>query len=124
MKEMLDLSPFAGGSDKVYAYNFSLGDKIVITNGVKYIADKCGAYWFVDIIISYQTHDFKDKNPFQTWTLESNNKDGAVVTCEDGNENKILTKEIPFTDFPFERIENGKITVWFTDNTILLPCEY
>jgi Family of unknown function (DUF6876) len=43
----------------------------------------------------------------------------ADLTCEDGSDNVVYNKQIPFTDFPLEGI-----TFWLTDNTILLPSEY
>jgi hypothetical protein len=43
----------------------------------------------------------------------------ATLTCEDGNEHMVYTKAIPFTDFP-----GAGITLWYTNNTILLPSEY
>jgi hypothetical protein len=121
---MLDLTPFSGGSDRFYAYDIGKLRIGVITNGVKYIAEECEAYWFVDIVMSYQTIAFKAKQPFQVWMLKSNGKGGAIAECEDGNENQVLTQKIGFTDFPFDRVEDGKVTMWFTDDTLLLPCEY
>jgi hypothetical protein len=121
---MLDLTPFSGGSDRFYAYDFGDIRIGVITNGVKYIADECGAGWFIDVIMSYQTIAFKNTTPFQVWTLSSDGKGGAVIECEDGDENRVLAQGVEFTDFPFDRVEDGKITMWFTDATLLLPCEY
>ena len=45
----------------------------------------------------------------------------ATLTCDDGNDNDnvIYTKRIEYTDFPQEGI-----TLYFTNNTILLPSEY
>ena len=43
----------------------------------------------------------------------------GVLTCEDGNDHTVFTKELDFTDFP----EPG-IALWFTNNTIFLPSEY
>jgi hypothetical protein len=47
-------------------------------------------------------------------------KDSAArLTCEGGNDRIVHIKAIPVTDFP----EPG-ITLWCTNNTILLPSEY
>jgi hypothetical protein len=43
----------------------------------------------------------------------------ATLSCEDGNGKTVFTKEIEFTDFPLD-----EITLYFTNNTILLPGEY
>ena len=42
----------------------------------------------------------------------------GVLTVEDGNDNTVFSKAIPFTDFPPEGI-----TLWFENNTIYLPSE-
>ncbi len=121
---MLDLTPFSNGSDKFYAYSFGSSRIGVYTNGVKYVADECKAYWYIDLIMSYQTMKFKSKNPFQVWILKSDDKGGAVAICEDGNSNHILTQKIEFTNFLFNEIEDGELKMWFTDETLFLPCEY
>jgi hypothetical protein len=121
---MLDLNQFYGGSSQFYQHTV-LGTKLgVYTNGVKYIADECEAYWLIDLIMSYQDIEFPAKYPFQVWTLKGDGKSGAIAECEDGDGNHILTQNIGFTDFPFNEVENGTITMWFTDRTLLLPCEW
>jgi hypothetical protein len=42
-------------------------------------------------------------------------KDECQITCEGGNGTKLLSQEIPFTDFPFD------ITIWKVEGTCLLP---
>jgi hypothetical protein len=42
-----------------------------------------------------------------------------LLTCEAGNVNKVIEKTLEFTDFPLPGI-----TLWFANNTILLPGEY
>lgn len=53
------------------------------------------------------------------WKLAVKADHSGVLTCEDGNDRVVYTKEIEYTDFPLEGI-----TLWFTNNTILLPAEY
>jgi hypothetical protein len=43
----------------------------------------------------------------------------GTLICEDGNSNKVFEKPLEFTYFPI-----SEITLWFTNNTILLPSEY
>jgi hypothetical protein len=43
----------------------------------------------------------------------------AVLACEHGNGEAVLSKAIPFTDFPLDEIK-----FYVTNNTILLPSEY
>ena len=51
--------------------------------------------------------------------LKVNADHTATLTCGDGNDNTVYTKEIPFTDFPAD-----EITLWFANNTIYLPSEH
>jgi hypothetical protein len=109
-----DLEQFYG-TEKWYKVNpFT---NIVITDGVKYFADKGGAYWAVDdILITVQTLQL----PFTVATVTS--KDGkAEITYEDGNGNvrNDITAKYPFTD-----LEEGEYKFYITDGVMLLPSEY
>jgi len=55
----------------------------------------------------------------QTWTLNRNAEGGASLVCDDGNGWQLHAKEIPFTDFPLP-----VMTLWYTNNVVLLPSEY
>ena len=56
---------------------------------------------------------------FQLWKLTVKDDHTAMLSCEDGNGQKVFSKKIEFTDFPLD-----EISFYFTDNTILLPSEY
>jgi hypothetical protein len=56
---------------------------------------------------------------FQVWVLKVKEDRTATLTCGDGNDNTVYTKEIPFTDFPAV-----EVTLWFANNTIYLPSEH
>jgi uncharacterized protein DUF6876 len=43
----------------------------------------------------------------------------ATLTCDDGNGTVVYRQELGYTDFPLP-----EITLYFTDNVILLPSEY
>lgn len=111
------LSQFSGTEDY---HRFSILSKLVITDGVKYLADKAGAYWFLDVIASYRRPE-----PFQIWELtvtreEGTNHNKALVTMKEDSKSPVLiTQEIEYTDFPL-----GSYTVWAIDGVILLPNEY
>ena len=101
------------GTENHYKYS-----RFLITDGAKAFANNFSAYWFLDIICSYQ---YKlTKQPFQVWNLKLNKTgNGAMVTCDDGNGNIIIKQRIPFTDFPYKE---GKM--FMCDGVILLPSEY
>ena len=75
---------------------------ILYTDGIKYLADKAKAYWFIDVIASWQTEEKVAKEMFQVWIIKVNDDKSAVITCEDGNYNKITEQKIGGTDFPLK----------------------
>ncbi len=114
----LNLGQFRGGTGQWYRHG--LVRKVLYTDGVQYVAETVGAYWLIDSIAIHQMHTKAVKaEPFQVWKLEVAEDQSAKLSCEDGNNNVVFTEQIPYTDFPAEGV-----TLWFTDNTILLPVEY
>lgn len=91
------------------------------TDGIKYFADKTNAYWFIDIIASYQVMLTVDADfPFQIWTLRVfKDKTAVVIMKEDTNEEPHVSQEIEYTDFPLDEIE-----VYCINGVILLKSEY
>jgi len=108
-KEKLDPITLAGFTGTEAWHKFSaLAPTTFLTDGAQYVAETAGAFWLMDIIGSYQAKLRKEKQDFQTWTLRLNDPGpGAVVTCEDGNDNILITQAIEFTDFP-----NPEIILW------------
>lgn len=101
-------------------YRHGLNRRIVFTDGAKYVADEGGAYWLLDIIALSQLSEKRvAAEAFQVWSLKVNADRTARLVCDDGNEQIVYTHRIAFTDFPL-----NEITLYFTDNTILLPSEY
>lgn len=112
-----DLSQFTGSENW---YRHGLNRKVLFTDGAKFVADQAGAYWLLDEIAIIQPYDRRVAGEeFQVWKLTVNTDHSAKLTCDDGNGNVVYTKQIEFTDFP----KDG-ITLYFTNNTILLPSEY
>jgi hypothetical protein len=112
-----DLRQFTGTEQW---YRHSLNRKVLFTDGIKFLADRAGAYWLIDEIALIQPYNKRvTAQPFQVWKLAVRPDHTAMLTCEDGNDNVVFTKEISFTDFPLD-----EIMLYFTDNVILLPSEY
>ena len=111
------LSQFTGSE---HWYRFGLDPRITCTDGAKYVADAAGAYWLLEEIALAQRFDKKVATKrFQVWKLAVNPDSTATLICEDGNDNAVFTKAIPFTDFPKEGV-----TLWFANNVIYLPSEH
>ncbi len=95
----------------------------LFTDGVKAVADKLGAYWFIDIIVSYQTKPSIRKEAFQIWQVESKNNKAVVVMKPDSDKPSLVKQYIEYTDLP-----EGLLTFWLINegstSTIILPSEY
>lgn len=93
--------------------------KYYFTDGVKYVADQCGAYWLIDEIMSYQLFPRTRKMDFQVWklTVDTEKKEG-VLSLEDGDGHEILRKKLDYTDFGAPAIE-----MWMENNVLYIPTE-
>jgi hypothetical protein len=98
------------GSEHWYRGTFNR--KVVFTDGAKHVADHGGAYWLLDEIALIQPYNKRvAAEAFQVWTLKVDLvRRTGILTCEDGNGNKVFEKAIEYTDFPLP-----EITLWFTD---------
>jgi hypothetical protein len=93
-----DLQHFYG-TEQWYRFN-PLYRNFLLTDGTKYLAEKAGAYWFTDLIASYQTQLLRKQEWFQVWNIKVSADRSAQVWCDDGNGKALVTQDIPFTDFP------------------------
>jgi hypothetical protein len=112
-----DLRQFTGSETW---YRHGLVRHILYTDGAQYVAEVGGAYWLLDeIALAQRAVPAVIAQPFQVWTLTLREDQTAELVCGDGNDETVWSKVIAFTDFPLP-----SITLWFTNNTILLPSEY
>ncbi len=112
-----DLKQFTGSES---FYRHAINRRVVYTEGAQFVAETGGAYWLLDEIAIIQPYDARvAAEEFQVWKLAVRSDRTATLTCEDGNDNVVFTKEIEFTDFPLD-----EITLWFANNTIYLPGEH
>lgn len=101
-------------------YRHALNAKVVYTEGVRYVAEKGGAYWLIDAIALAQlTEKEVASEAFQVWTLRVHEDRSALLVCDDGNDNLVYAQTFACTDFPMDSLK-----LYFTDNTLLLPSEY
>ena len=97
---------------------------VLLTDGVRHVAEEASAWWLIDAICSHQLDRHVSAQPFQVWTLELDpHGPGALLTCEDGNGNFVTDQKIEFTDYP-----ESKRAMWLIDDgenrVLLLPSEY
>ncbi len=94
--------------------------RIVMTDGVKFVADQCEAHWLVDVIASHIPAMKGDWFAVAKLKVKNNR---ATFKLEDGDGNVLRTQKIEFTDFPLESIE---FFIEYGNNlwVILLPNEH
>ena len=93
-------------------------DGFLFTDGIKYLADRAGCYWLIDLVGSYQP-DLKGVT-FQLWEVEVVDGILAVVTMREDIDNPVLIRQhVPFTDFPLE-----KFSFYCVDKVMMLKSEY
>jgi hypothetical protein len=102
------------GTEGYHGFNFGLN----LTDGVIEIAEQTGSFWFLDVIASYIFDQKVNAESFQVWTLKRIEDNKFLVSCADGNDNVIITQEISFSDFEYD-----KYVIWKMDNVLLLPSE-
>ncbi|KUJ56422.1 DUF6876 family protein [Chryseobacterium aquaticum] len=103
------------GTENYYSYIFG----ILLTDGVKNVADEEKCFWFLDSIASYQTSQRFQNEDFQVWTIKRIKNEQFNLSASDGNENQLMSATIPFSDFFFE-----EFTIWKEGNVLLLPSEH
>lgn len=93
--------------------------KFVYTEGVQFLAEKAGAYWLIEYIFSNQMEEKIKAVDFQAWKIKVKEDNSATIRLEDGNGNLVKQFKLEFTDFPLK-----EFTLWFYNNTLLLPSEW
>lgn len=114
--KLADLQDFRGGSDRFYRHSLT---SVVYSEGVKYVAERAGAYWLIDKVATLQMKAEVRAEEFQVWKLRVTDQGKAVLVCEDGNDIPVHSEEISFTDFPAPGVR-----LYFGHGAIILPEEY
>src|SRR5882672_7220245 len=84
-----DLRQFTGTENW---YRHALNRAVLFTDGAKYVADTCGAYWLLDEIALLQRFEKRVAGEeFQVWTLSVNPDRTAMLACGDGNGNEVFS---------------------------------
>lgn len=121
-KEIEETLPHFCGTESWHKWS-TLFRNYYLTDGAKYVADSCGAYWLMDAIASYYRKMLLNNVPFQVWVLDvKDNK--ATLTCSDGNNHTLVTQKIEYTDFPLAHIKLYCCMDSPEQAIILLPNEY
>ena len=98
-------------------YRHSIFRTCLYTDGVQYLAEHAECYWLLDHIFANQALAEIKRQEFQVWKILVE-EGKATIRVEDGNDNLVKEFKIPFTDFPL-----AELTLYFTDNVLLLVSE-
>ena len=109
-----ELSQFCG-SCQFYQHTRQLR----YTEGVKYLAERAGAFWLIDLIASYQGYSQVQAESFQLWNLQVADASAMATMRRDTGCDPIISQRIEFTDFPMSSIK-----LYVCDGTLMLPGEY
>lgn len=107
----IDLAQFTGTVN----YYKHWSKRLVYTDGIKYLAEKAGAHWLVDLVASYQPL----KAEFQCWTLKAE-EGGYCAVCKDGNGEQLIEQKFEYTDFPKHLMP---FDLYFQNGVLYLPSE-
>ena len=122
-QEILTTLPNFTGTTAYYRYS-PIFRNFVLTDGSKYLAEACDAFWLMDAIASHLP-SYRDEGFVVARLAVVDAR--ASLTFDDGNGNILASQEIEFTTFPL-----GSITLYVIPQdmgdevvyVILLASEY
>ena len=92
------------GSEQVYKFNL-LFPNVLMTDGVRWLANKAECYWLLEMIAS---HIRAIKDDYMAVCRLKVQGRTAVFTMDNGNagsDNVFVTQTIEYTDFPLDEIK-------------------
>jgi hypothetical protein len=75
--------------------------RVVLTDGTKYLADRAGCYWLMDLYASHLASVDPNIESFTCLKLTKRGL-GAEIVVEDGYTHALAKQQIEYTDFPLE----------------------
>lgn len=125
-EEILETLTLFTGTERWYRYS-PLFPNVLLTDGAKFIADECGAYWLMDVIGSHLPAVKRAGERFAIAVLAKKTpyEGGWYFHLVDDIPSNVTyaRQDIEFSDFPLDEIK-----LYVIDDgehvTILLPSEY
>lgn len=77
---------------------YRIAPRFLITDGVKFLADRAGCFWLLDAAISHLVQLGTDDGFVLVRLVVDCSR--AVLTLEDGNGGVHCKQTVPYTDFP------------------------
>lgn len=91
-----DLASFTGTAEY-----YRINQRLVITEGVKYLAEHARCYW---LLILYASHLASVNGDTDGFTVLKLTKQGSAadIAIEDGNDQVLAVQHVDYTDFPLD----------------------
>ncbi|WP_036219997.1 DUF6876 family protein [Calidithermus chliarophilus] len=108
------------GTERYHAH--WCGGSLLLTDGARFLAERAGAFWLMDVIAS--TLPLRKWDPFVRVRVERDGC-GAKLTLDDGDGKVYYFQHVPYTDFPLE--ECTLYAAWDEGHAryvVMLPGEY
>jgi len=105
------------GTEHYYNYPI-MGMKFYLTDGIKYMAEKCNAYWLLNEIFLSQIDEI-EHYPFQIWKLEKKDDQFVLTMKTDSDQPVLVRKVIKESDFPLDSFK-----CYLIDDVLILPSEH
>ncbi len=98
---------------------------VLFTDGIKHVAETCGAYWLIDAVASWQPK-IRQKpggQEFQVWCLAQRGEGWRLDCWSDTPDKSTLfcKQDIEYSDFPADL---APFEFYCIDGTVLLKDEY
>ena len=121
--QTIDLSGFYGTTDK-YVHRLPMTPDLLLTEGVKYFAEKAGAYWFMDIVATEFVPKLSEEDYIIFIEVAVKADNSALIYGHDGDkgdgQKTLHTRDIEYTDLPAP----SEFKFILTDGVLMLPSEY
>lgn len=103
-KALAELDGFTG-TVIYHRYSPQLFPNVVLTDGVRFLAETADCFWLMDAIAALQAHPTIRQHPrlqegMQFWRLRVEEDESAILFCEWDTGKSVYDQKIDWTDFP------------------------
>ena len=96
------------GTEQYYRYSPALFNNVLLTDGAKFIAESCNAFWLMDVISSHIPSIKKAGDTFAVAKLTVKDSGASFILVPDlpCDPREVFAKQkIEYTDFPLDEIK-------------------
>lgn len=97
---------------------------VILTDGIKTLCELTSCYWLITDTAVILMNNYLNKEDFIVIKIKVNDDKSAVVTLEDGNNNKLYSQNYEYTDFKLKSFELWAVYNEVGTYTYMLKSEY